>query len=154
MPDGPVVRARSKVNEMIVQVETSLQQIAEADTETPWCVPAMGPGVVCDRLTELGRQLQLLFRQEEEDERRFPLLLASRPDLYEDVQLRLREHQSLQSQCDYLCGLSDTSRRPTCTWEEIAPQFRRFKQLLSIHHAWEDWCLENSPGAGSTMAPI
>lgn len=154
MSDEPIDRARSTVNGTIAEVETLLEQIAEADTETPWSVSAMPTGLVYDRLTELARQLQLLFRQEEDDERRFPLLLASRPDLYEDVQLRLREHRALQSLCDYLCELSDTSHRPTCTWEEIEPQFRRFKRILSIHHAWEDWHLENGLGAGSPMASI
>jgi hypothetical protein len=128
--------------------------IAEADTETPWSAPATASRVVYDRLSELARQLRLLFRQEEDDEQRFPLLLVSRPDLYEDVQLRLREHRSLQNLCDYFCELSDTSHPSTCTWEEVEPQFRRFKQMLSIHHAWEDWYLANGQGTGNVMASI
>lgn len=147
-------RARSTVNDVIAEVEALLEEIAEADTETPWYAPATPSCVVHDRLTELARQLRLLFRQEEDDERRFPLLLGSRPDLYEDVQLRLREHRSLQYLCDYFCELSDWSHASTCTWEEIEPQFRRFKQLLSIHHAWEDWHLADGLGTGSATAAI
>jgi hypothetical protein len=139
---------------MIAEVGALLEEIAEADTETPWSNPTMPTVVVCDRLRQLGRQLQLLFRQEEDDERRFPRLLASRPDLYEDVQLLVREHRSLVNLCDYVCELCGTSLRPTSTWEDIEAQFRRFRRVLCIHHAWEDAFLEDGLGVGSSTASI
>jgi hypothetical protein len=148
--DEPMACTRSPLNSVISELETLLEEMADVEADTPWSVPAMPAVVVCDRLTDLGQQLRLMFDQEEQDGR-FPSLLASRPDLHEDVQLLLREHRLLLTQFDHLCELSGTSVRPRSTWGDIALQFRRFKQALAIHQAWEDTFLQDSLPAGSTV---
>lgn len=134
---GEVSSERSQVNRMLREVEQLLDDIADADADASWFVPAMPTDAVPDRLADLASRLQHMFILEEDVEYLYELF-PSQPGLRREFQLLHEDHGRLLDQLEEVSELAGSSVEPASTWDDVESHYRCFARELICHQRNED----------------
>lgn len=131
------LRQRDQVERQLRNLAELLEDIADAEADASWGLPAMPADAVSDRVADLCARLQTLFFLEETSES-----LGEGPELEpamrEDVEDLFGEHPQLLELLEQVQELAGSSVRPTSTWDDVESHFHRFQRALGRHQRRHD----------------
>jgi len=122
---------------MLREVEELLDDIADADADASWFVPAMPTDAVPDRLADLASHLQQMFLLEE-DQEYLHELFPSQPGLRREFRRLHEDHGRLLDQLEEVCELAGSTIEPASTWNDVESHYRCFARELVGHQSHED----------------
>ena len=134
---GEFLRQRDQVDRLLRHLAELLEDIADADVDASWGLPAVPTDVVSDRVADLCGRLRTLFFLEETDDAVLELL-ELQPDLYDELAGLHGEHPQLLECLEQIQELSGSSGRPASTWDDVELRFHRFQRALSHHQRRHD----------------
>ncbi len=131
------LRQRDQVERQLRNLAELLEDIADAEADASWGLPAMPADAVSDRVADLCARLQTLFFLEETSD-----AIGDGPDLEpamrEDVEDLFGEHPQLLELLEQVQELAGSSVRPTSTWDDVESHFHRFQRALGLHQRRHD----------------
>jgi len=125
------------VEHLLGKLAELLEDIAEAEADASWGLPAMQTDAVSDRVADLCDRLRTLFFLEETDAA-LARLMAMRPTLREELQDLFGEHPQLLELLEQIQELAGSSLRPASTWDDVESHFHRFQRALCRHQRRHD----------------
>jgi hypothetical protein len=134
---------RKQLRKLLADIRYLLDEIADAEADVSWSLPAVPVVDVPNRLAELARHVRHLFGLEE-DERYLTELSQRQPHLREGLERLHAEHGELLRLLEELCELSGTSIQPASSWDDIELHYLCFERRLTVHHQDEDALLEKA----------
>jgi hypothetical protein len=138
-----VASRRARIESILDFLQDLLMEIAEADAEDSWCSPAVPTDAVPARMQDLTRHVRGLFVVEE-DERCLDQLLASQPELREELEQINLQHEQILDLLEEICELAGSSVRPATSWDDLELHFRMLRRLWAAHRHDEDAVLTSS----------
>ena len=130
------LRQRDQVERLLENLAELLDDIADAEADSSWGLPAM-PTDVSDRVADLSARLRTLFFLEETDDA-LAELREMQPTLREELEELYGEHPQLLELLDQIQELAGSSVRPASTWDDVESRFHRFQRALSCHQRRHD----------------
>lgn len=134
---GEFLRQRDQVEHLLENLAELLDDIADAEADASWGLPAMPTSAVSDRVADLCARLQTLFFLEETDDA-LAEILAMEPTLREELEGLYAEHPQLLELLEQIRELAGSSPRPVSTWDDVESRFHRFQRALSRHQQRHD----------------
>ena len=131
------LRQRDQVEHLLENLAELLDDIADAEADASWGLPAMPTDAVSDRVADLCARLRTLFFLEETDDA-LAELLAMQPTLREELEELYGEHPQLLELLEQIQELAGSSVRPASTWDDVESRFHRFQRALSRHQRRHD----------------
>lgn len=138
--DRELAALRTALHELLRELGTLLEDIAEADVDEPCYQPAVPTEDVPQILNELAGKLRDLFELEE-DERHLSALSQHRPELRVRFEELNAEHPELLDQLDHLHELAGTTICPASTWDDIDHHYRGLERRIIDHRRNEEHLL-------------
>ena len=130
------LRQRDQVERLLGNLAELLDDIADAEADASWGLPAM-PTDVSDRVADLSARLRTLFFLEETDDA-LAKLRAMQPTLREELEELYGEHPQLLEVLEQIQELAGSSVRPASTWDDVESRFHRFQRALCRHQRRHD----------------
>jgi chromosome segregation ATPase len=131
------LRQRDQVERLLGNLAELLEDIADAEADASWGLPAMPADAVSDRVADLCARLRTLFFLEETDDA-LAELMAMEPTLREELEDLFGEHPQLLELLEQIQELAGSSVRPTSTWDDVESHFHRFQRALCRHQRRHD----------------
>jgi hypothetical protein len=132
-----VTSKRDEVNQLLREIGQLLDDIADADADASWFVPAMPTDAVPDRLADLASHLQHMFMLEEDTECLYELF-PSQPALRREFQRLHKDHGRLLDLLEEVSELAGSYVEPASTWNDVESHYRCFSRELIGHQRSED----------------
>ncbi len=131
------LRQREQVERQLGNLAELLEDIADAESDASWGLPAVPIDAVSDRVADLCARLQTLFFLEETADApgEGP---EFEPAAREDVEELWGEHPKLLELLEQVQELAGSSVRPASTWDDVESHFHRFQRALSRHQRRHD----------------
>jgi DNA repair ATPase RecN len=130
------LRQRDQVEHLLENLAELLDDIADAEADASWGLPAM-PTDVSDRVADLSGRLRTLFFLEETDNA-LAELREMQPTLREELEELYGEHPQLLEVLEQIQELAGSAVRPASTWDDVESRFHRFQRALSRHQRRHD----------------
>ena len=131
------LRQRDQVERLLGNLAELLEDIADAEADASWGLPAMPADAVSDRVADLCARLRTLFFLEETDDA-LAELMALEPTLREELEDLFGEHPQLLELLEQIQELAGSSVRPASTWDDVETHFHRFQRALCSHQRRHD----------------
>lgn len=128
---------RTQVIRLLREVGQLLDDIADADVDASWFVPAMPTDAVPDRLADLAGRLQNMFILEEDAEYLYEMF-PSQPGLRREFRRLHEDHGRLLDLLEEVNELAGSSVEPGSTWDDVESHYRCFARELIGHQRDED----------------
>jgi len=125
------------VERLLGNLAELLEEIADAEADASWGLPAMPTDAVSDRVADLCARLRTLFFLEETDDA-LAELMAMEPTLREELEDLFGEHPQLLELLEQIQELAGSSLRPASTWDDVESHFHRFQRALRRHQRRHD----------------